>query len=96
MDGFVGFGKLDVPGQQIFDALDRVIGDDGEDVAQVKLWIDTVQFCRADQRIHRCSAFAARIGAGEEIVLSTERDTAQGTFRRIIVDFKPAIHAIAD
>ena len=36
--------EFDVPGQQFADAVERMIGDDREDVAQVRLGIDAVEF----------------------------------------------------
>ena len=38
---------LHVPGQQLIDPVDRMVGDDGEHMTQVGLGIDTTQACRA-------------------------------------------------
>lgn len=52
------------------DAIDGVIGDRLEDVAQVKLRIKSVERGGTEQGIDRSSAFAAGVRTGEEIVLA--------------------------
>ena len=44
------------------DAVDRVIGDTLQDVAQIEFWIDTVKLGRAEQAVNGRRAFAAGIG----------------------------------
>jgi hypothetical protein len=47
----VGVGSYlwnDVPGQQFFDAVDRMLSDTLDDVAQVCFGIQAVEFCRTD------------------------------------------------
>jgi hypothetical protein len=43
----------DAPGQQFVNAVDRVIGDAGQHVAQVSARVDTIEFAAADERVHR-------------------------------------------
>jgi hypothetical protein len=42
-----------------------MIGDAAEHVGEPSLGIDTIEFCRCDQSIHRCGPLAAAVGAGE-------------------------------
>ena len=58
--------QADVPRQEFFDAVDRMVGDACEDVRQIGFRIDSVQFGRADQAVHRGGAFAAGIGSGKQ------------------------------
>lgn len=59
-DGFE-FGSK-VPGQEIGDATDRVLGDALQRHAQVGLRIDAVQLGCADQTVDSRGPFATRIG----------------------------------
>jgi len=59
----------DVPGQQLFDAINGVVGDAGEDVAQVSFRVEADQLGRADQAVESGGTLTAGVGAGEEIIL---------------------------
>jgi hypothetical protein len=50
-----------VPGQQLGDAVDRVLGNVFEHVTQVGLWVQAVELGRADQAVHGGCAFTAGI-----------------------------------
>ena len=89
-------GKLDVPGQEFFDSIDRVVGNPGEHVAEVGFWIDPVQFRSSNQAIHRGGTFASGVGSGKQKVLPAQGDTTQSTFGRVVVDFQVAIGAIPE
>lgn len=56
----------DVPGQELGDAVDGMVGDVGEDVSQVVFRVDSVELGGAEQGVHGCSAFSSRVRAGEE------------------------------
>jgi hypothetical protein len=58
------------PGQEIVDAIDRVVGDSGENVAQIGLWVEAVEGRGLDQGVENGRATATAVRAGEEIVLS--------------------------
>ena len=64
--------------------MDRVVSDAGQHVAQVKLWVETVEFGGANQAVDRGGAFAAGVGAREQVVLSAQSDGAQGAFGGIM------------
>ena len=41
-----------IPRQQLLDAIDRMIGDALEDIVQIALWIDVIEFAGLDQAIN--------------------------------------------
>jgi len=69
---------VDVPGQQLFDAINGVVGNVGEDVAQVGFWVEAVQLGRADQAVEGGGTLPSRIGASEEM------DTNRAPVRKYI------------
>ena len=82
---------MPVPGQEFGDASGRVIGDAGEHVGEIVLRVETVELGALDQRVDRRGAAAAGIGAGEQIILAANGDTAQGAFGGIVVERQPAV-----
>ena len=85
----------DVPRQQLVDAVDRMVGDALEHVAQVRLGIEAVELGRLHQAVDRRGALAARVGAGEQVVLAAEGDAAQRALGGVVVDLDAAVVAIA-
>jgi hypothetical protein len=83
-----------MPGQELADPVDRVIGDAGEDVTQVGFGVDAVQFAGFDQAVDDGCAVATGIGAGEEPVFPAEGDAAQGVFSAVVVDLQAAVLGI--
>jgi len=55
-EGRKGIGE--VPEEQFIDPADWVLGDAGQNLAEISLRVQTVEFCRVDQRIDGGSAFA--------------------------------------
>src|SRR5262245_32107598 len=84
----------DGPWQQFFDAIDRVIGDVLDDVAQVGFRIHTVELGRSDQAVDRGSTSTAGIGTTEQVVLSSEGYGAQCSLGGIVVDLDASVVAI--
>ena len=66
-----GGGGGEVPGEQLRDAVDGVVGEAGEHGEQIAFWIEAVEFGRADQNVEDGGAPSASIRAGEEVVLAT-------------------------
>lgn len=64
----------DDPWQQLVDAIDRMLGDASDDVAQVGLGIKAVQFGSADECIDFGATFAAAVGTEVQEVFSAESD----------------------
>ena len=71
---------VDVPGRQFVDTVDRVVGDAGEHLGQVGLRIEAVQFGGFDDGVDGGGALAAFLGAGEQPVLSSQGEGADGAF----------------
>jgi len=46
-----------------------MIGDTRQNLAQIRLRIESVEFCRANQAVDGSSTLAARVGTREQIVL---------------------------
>ena len=84
-----------IPGQQLINAVNWMIGNAHQDVAQICFRVESVQFGRADQAVHGCSTFSASIGAREQVVLPSDRNSAQRTLRCIVVNLEQTVIAIA-
>jgi hypothetical protein len=56
--GHVGRLGFPIPGQQLIQIVDLVIGDAREHVGKPSLRIDVIEFCGLDQRVHHCGALA--------------------------------------
>jgi hypothetical protein len=74
--GSVGivYGR-EVPGEEFVDAFDRVLGDAGQDLAEIKFGIDSIEFRRSDQRVDCGSSFAAGVRATKKVVLASDGDS---------------------
>ena len=59
-----GVGQPKVPGQQLCDAVHRVVGDALQHLAQVGLGIEAVQLGRSEQAIESRGSFPAGVGTG--------------------------------
>ncbi|MGF6974494.1 hypothetical protein QFZ94_002944 [Paraburkholderia sp. JPY465] len=60
----------DDPRCEFIDAVDRMLGDAREHEAQIRLWIDAVEFCGANEAVDRGGTFAAGVCSSEQIVAS--------------------------
>jgi len=49
----------EVPGEQFVDPVDRMVGDAGQDSAEIAFGIESIEFRRSDERVDGGSAFAA-------------------------------------
>src|SRR5471030_1111437 len=61
-----------VPGQEVIDPVDGMLGDVGQHMAQPGFGGDAVELGRADQRVDRGGALAAAVGAGEQVVAAAD------------------------
>src|ERR1017187_2422604 len=64
------------PRQQLVDAVDRVICDALQDVAQVQLRVDPAQLGRAEQRVDHGGTLTANVRAQVQVVLALMRSFA--------------------
>ena len=62
-----------------------MVGDAGEDLAQVGFRIDAVELGAADQAVDAGSALAAGVGSGKQVALASEGDGAQRPLRGVVV-----------
>ena len=53
---------MDVPGQQFLDAVDGMVGDTRQHLAQIGFGIETVEFRRTNQAVDRRRPLPASIG----------------------------------
>lgn len=67
---------VDVPWQQLFDAVDGMLGNALEHMAQIGLRIETVELGCPDQRVDRRRSLAALVRAGKQVVLAVMRSFA--------------------
>ena len=63
---------LDVPGQQLYDAVNGMIGDALDDMPQIGFGIEAVRLGSFDQAVDRSCTLAAGIGTGEGPVAPAE------------------------
>ena len=61
------------PWKKIVDLIDRVIGDAGDDIRKPGFRVDVIEARGFDQRIDDRRPSPAFVGAGEQIVFSTQR-----------------------
>ena len=71
-----------------------MIGYAREHVPQIAFWIEPIQFSRSDQAIQDGRALSPGIGTGEQIILTTQSDGAQGTFGSVVVDLQAPVVAV--
>jgi len=62
-----------------------------EDVVDVGLGLDAVEFCSLDEGADHGPAGAAAVAAGEEMVLAAERHGPDGALDGVGVEFHPTI-----
>jgi hypothetical protein len=86
---------VDVPGQQFLDAVDGMVGDTRQHLAQIGFGIDTVEFRRTNQAVDRRRPLPASIRSGKQVVLSAQSHAPQRAFGSVVVDFDVAIFYIA-
>lgn len=84
----------DTPWQQFVNTVDRVIGNIGQDMAQVSARVDTIEFAAADERVHRGCPLAPAVGASKEEILATKTYTTQRVLGEVVVYFRRAISAV--
>jgi hypothetical protein len=64
-----GVVQPEVPGQQLCDAVHRMVGDALQHLAQVGLGIEAVQLGGSEQAIESRGSFPTGVGAGEQVIL---------------------------
>ncbi|BEU25690.1 hypothetical protein PBP221_58300 [Paraburkholderia sp. 22B1P] len=62
----------DGPRCEFVDAVNRVVGDAREHVAQIGLRIDAVEFCGANEAVDGSGALTPGIGTGKQVIAPTD------------------------
>ena len=89
LDGILGFPG---PWQQFGEPVCGIaIGHTLEDIGEVGVGLDAVQFCRFDQRAEDRPAVCSAIAAGEQMVLASERDGPDRALDRVGIKLDAAI-----
>jgi len=74
-----------MPGQELVDPVDFMLGNAAKDISEPRLGIDLVELRRLDERIGcRCS-LAASVRPGEKPILPSDGDTPHTWFCRIVI-----------
>src|SRR5512134_3341918 len=89
------FRLAGVSGEQVGDAVDGMGGYAGENVAEPGFRVAAVEPGGFEQGVEGRSAFAAAVGAGEEIVLPAEGQQPNLSFGGVVVDLQPTIVEVA-
>ena len=85
----------DVPGKEFLDTVDRVIGDPFENVLQIALRVDAIQFTTLDKTVNDRDALAAAVGAEEEIITPPDAYTADRAVSGSVVDLELSVFGVA-
>ena len=83
--------RLPVPGQELADAVDRMIGDASDHVGEPGFWLNTVHLGRFYERLDKRGAPSAFIGASEKIILSAKRNRADCALGGVVCHFQVAV-----
>jgi hypothetical protein len=84
-----------MPRQKLVKAVDRIVRDVGQHLAQPRFRVDTAQFGCADRRVVRRGAFATAVGTGEQIIAAADGNAPQRPLCGRVVDLDDAISAVA-
>ena len=73
-----------MPGQQVVKPRSRMVCNAAQHVGEPGLWVDIVEFGRADQRVDRSGMLTAAIGAGKQPSFAAECNAAQRALGRVV------------
>src|SRR5690348_10416049 len=80
------------PGQQLVELYHwPVLGDLGEDIGQIALWLDAVQLAGFDERSDEAPGSCSLIMACEQCILAIQSDGANGSLDGVAIDFDGAV-----
>jgi hypothetical protein len=87
---------LPIPGQQLIYPVDGVAhGHAVDDVGEISLGIEAIEFGAFDQRVYDRCTLAALVGTEKQEVLSRHGDAAQQPFGEVVIDAETAVRCIA-
>jgi hypothetical protein len=64
-----------VPWEQFVDLADWMVGDSFKDLVEINLWIESVEFGGAEQRVDGCCTFASGVRSREEVIFRPSATT---------------------
>ena len=79
-----------VPGQELLDAVDGMIGDAGQYVSEIHCGVEAVEFGGADQAVDRGGS-----PPGEQIILPAQGHDTQRSLGGVVVHFDAAVVHVA-
>src|SRR5579875_921596 len=85
----------EIPGQELVDAVDGMIGDLFEHASEIEFWIQPVELGRSQQRVDRGSAVTTGIGSTEQEVLPAQSHNTQSPLGRRVVHLDLSIVEVA-
>ena len=84
----------EIPGQQFGDAIDRVVSDARQHLAQIGFRIKAIELGRSDQAVNRCRTFAASIRSRKKVILPAQSHGAQGAFGGVVIYLQATVVAV--
>ena len=84
-----------IPGQQLADTIDRMVGDACKDIAQIGLRIASVHPCRLNQCVECSGSDAAGIGACEQVILACQNQWPDRPLDGVVGHFQAAVSCVA-
>src|SRR6202034_2435024 len=79
----------------MLDLMDGVLGELSQHSTEIERRVKSIEFSRADQAVQSCGPLSAGIRSHEEIVLTSQHDSAQGAFRCAVINFQQPIIDVA-
>src|SRR3954468_19965827 len=81
-----------LPRHQFVAPVDRMpVGDPGQDVLEVGLWVQTVELGRDDKRVEGCRPLAAAVRSDKKIVLPPKRDFPHRVLGDVVDSLEPSV-----
>src|ERR1700760_2674846 len=80
------------PGRQLVELCHGpLLGDLGEDIGQIALWLDAVQLAGFDERSDETPSSCSLVMACEQSILAVQSDGANGSLDGVAIDFDGAV-----
>ena len=83
-----------VPGKEFLDAIDGMIGDMGQYVAQIVVRINAVEPGGTDEQVHGRPALATAVGSHKQEVIASQAASPQRILGNVIVNFGNPVLAV--
>src|ERR1700745_1672321 len=67
------------------------VGNSGQDVLEVGLWVEAIELCRGHDGIDGCGSFPPGVGTDEEIIASADSIGALRICGNVVICLEPAV-----